>query len=85
MALGAIIERGLRVEAAVAAIPGWLRSQATVPWLIPPERPIGLITVQSLDGVLTVAEHQARVRAWADDIWHAWRAHHPVVRQWLDR
>lgn len=85
MALGAIIERGLSVEAAVAAIPGWLRSQATFPWLIPPERPIGLITVQSLGGASTVAEHQAGVRAWADDIWHAWRTHHPVVRRWLDR
>jgi len=84
MALGAILERGSSVEAAVAAIPRWLRSQERFPWLMPPERPIGVITLRSLDGVSAVEEHQARVRDWADDTWLAWRVHHPTVRRWLD-
>jgi hypothetical protein len=22
---------------------------------------------------------------WADDVWTAWPAHHPTVREWVDR
>jgi hypothetical protein len=29
-------------------------------------------------------EHEQFVRAWAEDVWHAWAPHHERVRRWID-
>ena len=48
-------------------------------WLNPPQ-PNGTITVAT---VLASDDHPAAVRAWASDVWEAWKPHHETVENWL--
>jgi len=50
-------------------------------WLEPP-RSLGEITVVDLRASTTTAEHDRRVRAWAECVWSAWAVHHGIVRGW---
>jgi len=52
-------------------------------WLEPP-RPNGTLTVRDVLDV-EEAHHGDQVRAWAVDVWSAWRPHHATVRGWLGR
>ena len=77
-----VLERGAdpadgpRLHQRFAERPDWA-------WLDPP-RPNGTLTVENVLEAATVAEHHARVRAWAADVWAAWEPHHETVRRWLD-
>ena len=53
-------------------------------WLAPPE-PNGTLTVLDVLSTRSPGEHEAAVRAWAEDIWRAWASHHATVRCWLDQ
>lgn len=53
-------------------------------WLEPP-RPNGHLTVASVHGAPSAAEHRRRVRAWAADVWRAWAEHHDAVHGWIAR
>jgi hypothetical protein len=53
-------------------------------WLEPP-RPNGTLTVLDVLAATSSAQHEARVRAWAENVWRAWTPHHATVRSWLDQ
>ena len=53
-------------------------------WLEPPQAN-GRITVADVNRAATAAEHERLVKAWAHDLWTAWKPHHATVRQWIDR
>lgn len=52
-------------------------------WLEPP-RPNGTITVRGVLVAGSPDEHARLVRAWAEDLWRAWEAHHDTVHAWAD-
>lgn len=52
------------------------------PWLDPPTA--FDITVLDVLGARDADEHVRLVRSWAEDVWHAWREHHDLVRGWTD-
>lgn len=48
-------------------------------WLTPP----GDRGHRTVLDVLTTDAYAAAVRAWAQDVWGAWEAHHDTVRSWV--
>jgi len=55
------------------------RMSGELVWLDPPAT-MGAVTIADVVGADSAAEHQRRVRAWADAAWAAWSAHHDAVR-----
>jgi hypothetical protein len=53
-------------------------------WLAPRSM-VGRMTVLDVLQATTADEHERFVRAWAEDVWEAWAAHHPTVRLWIER
>ena len=54
------------------------------PWLEPPD----LRTATGLETAIATAGtagYAATVRAWAGQVWEAWRAHHPTIRAEAER
>jgi hypothetical protein len=49
-------------------------------WLEPPV-PNGTLTVIDVVKAKNAEEHQTIVKAWAEDVWQAWAAHHPKIKQ----
>jgi hypothetical protein len=83
MVLGAVLERGMPVAAAVAAMPGWLGGRPAVPWLTPPGEPYAA-TIETLPLTADRPALESAVRLWAEAVWTGWSVHHGAVRQWLD-
>ena len=52
-------------------------------WLEPPEER-GAITVADALSADADDDKDARIEAWATEVWAAWEPHHPTVRSWLD-
>ncbi|MCV0403502.1 MAG: nucleotidyltransferase family protein [Chloroflexi bacterium] len=52
------------------------------PWLDPPKG--YKVTVLDVLAARSGDEHVRLVRAWAEDVWSAWGAHHDLVRRWTD-
>lgn len=50
------------------------------PWLTPPAA-YAMSVVDVLEATSGVA-HAGLVREWAASVWHAWSAHHEVIRSW---
>ena len=84
MVLAAVLERGLSVADAVAAMPGWLRGKPTWPWLEPPIGPYGA-TVQDVSLAVDRPQLESEVRRWAEAVWAGWSDHQATVRRWLDQ
>ena len=53
-------------------------------WLEPPVLN-GTITVVDVVRAGNAEEHQKIVRDWAEDVWLAWAAHHPKVKQLVNK
>ena len=51
-------------------------------WLDPPW-PRGEMTVANLGGIADPARHINLARAWAEQVWQAWSAHHTAVYGWI--
>ena len=81
MGLCLVIERGFPPQAATSHL-GGLVERARPEWLDPPH-PNGSLTVAH-PLAAPPADHAARVREWAEDVWRAWHAHHPTLHAWLD-
>jgi hypothetical protein len=81
MSLCLVLERGWRPADATRRL-GGLVERARPHWLDPPV-PNGRLTVEH-PLAAPPAEHTARVRAWAEDVWRAWSLHHAQVNAWLD-
>jgi hypothetical protein len=84
MVLGAVLERGVSVADAVAAMPAWLGGRPQVPWLGPPSEPYGA-TIETLPLTADRPTLESAVRLWAEAVWAGWPAHHGTIRHWLDR
>lgn len=84
MVLGAVLERGVSLAAAVAAMPAWLGRRPEVPWLTPPSEPYAA-TIEMLSLSADRPALEAAVQLWAEAVWAGWSAHHETVRAWLDR
>lgn len=77
-----LLEHGLDVERANAAMLSAARHKARYHWLTPPDSR-GEITAADVHRTASAAEHIARVRAWAASAWTAWSEHHGTVRAWI--
>jgi len=78
-----LLEQGWPMERANEAMVAISTAKkGSYPWLNPPEFR-GESTVLDVLGAATPAEHEARVRAWAESVWAAWSEHHEVVRGWV--
>ena len=74
-------EHGLPVELAAAAMQAAAKGKAAFWWLEPPADR-GKITAADVYRAGSAKEHAQTVRAWAENVWAAWSAHHGTVRTW---
>lgn len=82
-ALYLTLERG-QSEARVRKAIQRIADGRELPWLDPPD----LRTVAGVEAAIAAAgtaDYGAAVRAWAGQVWAAWRAHHPVIRDAAER
>lgn len=74
------LEEGLTAGMVTARMRDVLRAADFV-WLEPPSL-AGTINIVAVAGASGFAEHERRVREWAESVWAAWRAHHATVKAW---
>ena len=79
-----VLERGVEMTSATAAIQAAVAHKESYIWLAPPSS-LGSITVADIHRAQDAAEHEKLVRAWAASAWSAWSPHHATVREWLPR
>jgi hypothetical protein len=82
ISLCVVVERGLAGGYATRVMGAAARAKRHFAWLTPPQS-LGEITVVDVVDAATVAEHEKRVRTWAESAWSAWAAHHGTVRGWI--
>ena len=75
------LERGWAMERVNAAMPAISAAKDRREWLEPPSM-LGTINVLAFSKMVTVAEHEALLEAWAGSVWKAWTPHHATVVQW---
>jgi hypothetical protein len=83
MTLGMVIEDGLDPRHGPRLHKRMVRA-GSYKWLAPPLMD-GRTTVLDVLQATRAGEHEELVRAWADDVWEAWAAHHRTVRLWIER
>ena len=78
-----VLELGAHPSYTTRVLRAVLEGKAEPPffWLEPP-RSLGEITVADVRASASAAEHDRKVRAWAECVWSAWADHHAVVRGW---
>ncbi len=79
-----LLERGLDMERANAAMLSATSQKTKYHWL-PPPGSRGEITAADVHRTASAAEHIARVRAWAASAWTAWSEHYGTVHSWLPK
>jgi hypothetical protein len=77
-----LLERGLPMERANAAMLKASEREELYVWLEPPASR-GSVTVAEVLEAQGVEAHMAAVRRWAESAWQAWAPHHATVRSWL--
>ena len=75
-------EHGLPAQAAAAAMQRAARDKSRFRWLEPPAHR-GKVTVAAVHLAGTADKHAQMVRAWAEEVWAAWSAHHGTIRGWV--
>ena len=81
----AAVERGDAAETN-RAVQRWLNGAQTLTRPPdPPPRQRGDLTIVHVRAATSVEDHVGRVREWARTTWDAWRAYHPVAREWIER
>ena len=81
VSLHLVLERGLTSKKATRALARVVERSAAFVWLDPPASP-GRLTVLDVRDARDLAEHERRVRLWAESVWNAWSRHHDTVRRW---
>ena len=76
-----MLEGGLHLEEANAAMQKLTQVKHRFHWLTPPDNRGGL-TVRDVHAAASAGEHVKLVQAWAESVWLAWKAHHGQVREW---
>ena len=82
MSLCLVLERGVDVGYATRAMQAAVREKNRFVWLTPPPS-LGAVTVVDVAAASTPAQHNPKVRIWAESAWSAWAEHHATVRGWL--
>jgi hypothetical protein len=77
-----LLERGLPMERANAAMLAASEQEKGFVWLAPPASR-GALTVVDVKDAKDVEDHMRRVRAWAASAWQAWAPHHATIKGWL--
>ena len=70
--------------AMLAAVARWLSGPSPVEKPAVPPPPRGRITILDARRAEEPEAHAAAVRAWAADVWNAYRERHELARRWLD-
>jgi hypothetical protein len=81
ISLYVMLEMGVPPARATQAIREAVERSDRFVWLEPPPS-LGGLTIVDVAKAVTLAEHEQAVQKWAREVWHAWRVHHPVVREW---
>jgi hypothetical protein len=76
-----MLEGGLKLEEANAAMQKLTQVKHRFHWLTPPANHGG-VTVGDVHAATSAAEHVKVVQAWAASVWSAWKAHHAQVHEW---
>lgn len=79
-----IVERGMTVEQAQAALARVKALHPHLRWLEPPAS-LGDVTAADVRATGNAREHVAAVERWAAAVWKAWTVHHPILRAWAAR
>ena len=82
MSLCLVLEHGVDVGYATRAMQAAVRKKHRFLWLTPPPS-LGSVTVVDVATASTPAQHNQKVRIWAESAWSAWAEHHTIVRGWL--
>jgi hypothetical protein len=77
-----LLERGLPMQRANAAMLKASEREESYVWLEPPTSR-GSMTVTDVWKAEGVEAHMAAVRRWAESAWTAWAPHHATVRSWV--
>jgi hypothetical protein len=83
VSLCAVVEREASPSSSPVVLRAVLARQATFPVLHRAHGP-GDLTVLSAMDAIGVADHDARVHAWAVSVWESWRDHHSTIRRAFD-
>jgi hypothetical protein len=81
VSLHLVLERGLAAAYATRVMAAAARAKERFFWLTPPAA-MGVFTVADVAAAATPAEHEEKVRTWAEAAWAAWARHHATVRGW---
>ena len=82
--LCATLERGWPPQRAIQLRRQALaRPPAVWRWL-DPQLPLGSVTIAHVAAAADAADRGRRLRAWAEDVWGAYEAHHAEIRRWVD-
>ncbi len=76
-----LLERGWPMEQASDAMVAISALKDQRPWLEPPSM-AGTLTVLDVAAAPSNEAHEKLVTDWAQSVWNAWKAHHPIVRSW---
>jgi hypothetical protein len=79
-----VLEQGVELDRATAAIGAAVKRKGTYTWLAPPPS-MGSMTVADVRHAEDAQEHERLVRAWAKSAWAAWAPHHPIILGWLPK
>ncbi|HVC37091.1 MAG TPA: DUF5946 family protein [Gammaproteobacteria bacterium] len=77
-----LLEQGLDMPHANAAMLTAVKSKGSYTWLAPPPS-LGSMTIADVHGAKDAEEHKRLVRAWAASAWSAWSPHHETIHRWL--
>lgn len=77
-----VLERGVAMTRATAAIQAAVEHKERYIWLAPPPS-LGSMTVADVQRAKNAEEHERLVRAWAESAWTAWSPHHATIQNWL--
>jgi hypothetical protein len=77
-----LLERGLPMERANAAMLKASEREEHYLWLEPPAK-LGGVTVAEVWKAEGAEAHMTAVRHWAESAWEAWSPHHATVKSWL--
>ena len=77
-----VLERGVEMTRATAAMQAAVEHKERYIWLTPPPS-LGSMTVADVQRAKNAEEHEKLVRAWAESAWTAWSPHHATIQNWL--
>lgn len=81
VSLQLVLERAVDHSTATGILSQLAAHTENFHWLEPPDS-LGELTVNHVLAATSAIEHREAVLGWANSVWQAWAAHHPVIRDW---